>query len=274
MPDSLGIFWSFWRVASAHVQGVESERVALVGTSPRYRDNLLPRTGFAVHGVPSHNGGNPSRRLVKCSDVYTSDSDESATSTRLLREARACDPVAWERLVAVYSRRMYRWCRRAGLQAADAANVVQEAFAAIARKLDDFHRDRPGDSFRGWLRTIVDNKIRDHYRRLGRRHDAPIGGTDAHRLLVDLAESEETDATDTPAAAATPATNGPLAEIAAAVRAEIGERNWTFFWRTAVDGQSAAEVGQEFGVTANTVRIVKMRVLRRLREQWDVEAIE
>ena len=115
---------------------------------------------------------------MKCSDVYTSDGDASATSTQLLRDARDCDPIAWERLVAVYSRRMYRWCRRAGLQAADAANVVQEAFGSVARKLGDFHRDRPEDSFRGWLRRIVENKIRDHYRRQGRRHDAPVGGTE------------------------------------------------------------------------------------------------
>jgi DNA-directed RNA polymerase specialized sigma24 family protein len=39
------------------------------------------------------------------------------------------------------------------------------------------------------------------------------------------------------------------------------------FWRVSVDGQSAVDVGREFGVTANTVRIVKMRVLRRLRAE-------
>jgi RNA polymerase sigma-70 factor (ECF subfamily) len=210
---------------------------------------------------------------VKCSDVYTSEGDASATSTQLLRDARACDPIAWERLVAVYSRRMYRWCRRAGLQAADAANVVQEAFGSVARKLGDFHRDRPEDSFRGWLRRIVENKIRDHYRRQGRRHDAPVGGTDAHRRLADAATACDGDASDGAevTAACMPAAHAQLAEVADVIREEVGERNWRFFWRTAVDGQSAAEVGEEFGVTANTVRIVKMRVLRRLRERLSTQ---
>lgn len=205
---------------------------------------------------------------MKCSDVYPSDAEASATSSRLLREARRCDQDAWERLVRLYSRRMYRWCRQAGLQPADAANVVQEAFSAVARKLNGFHRDRPGDTFRGWLRRIVENKIRDHFRRTRRRRDIPAGGTDAHRFLTDAAAWNPSDNGDEEASATAPPSDEPteIAEVVEQVRREVGERNWKFFWRTAVDGQSAVEVGQEFGVSANAVRIVKMRVLRRLRE--------
>ena len=47
----------------------------------------------------------------------------------------------------------------------------------------------------------------------------------------------------------------------------VSQRDWQLFWRVVVDGQSAVEVGDEFGVTANTVRIVKVRVLKLLREQ-------
>ena len=58
-----------------------------------------------------------------------------------------------------------------------------------------------------------------------------------------------------------------LKEIVARVRAEISDRDWLFFWRVVVDGQSSTEVAEEFGVTANAVRLVKMRVLRRMRQQ-------
>ena len=51
------------------------------------------------------------------------------------------------------------------------------------------------------------------------------------------------------------------------VREKVSERDWRFFWRVVVDGQSAVEVGEEFGVTANAVRLVKMRTLRRLQKE-------
>ena len=56
--------------------------------------------------------------------------------------------------------------------------------------------------------------------------------------------------------------------VVASVRNEFSDRDWRFFWRVVVDGQSAVEVGHEFDVTANTVRLVKMRILRRLREEF------
>ena len=190
----------------------------------------------------------------------------TGTSSELLRQARADDQEAWARLVELYSRRMYRWTRRAGLQPADAANVVQEALQAVARKLGDFRRDRPGDTFRGWLRRIVDNKIRDHYRRVGRMTDRAVGGSESPQPIELVAES--VDATwDTSLAQTGPPLAGPVAAAVSQVQSEVSPRDWRFFWRTAVDGQSSSEVAQEFGVTANTVRLVKMRVLRRLRRR-------
>ena len=70
---------------------------------------------------------------------------------------------------------------------------------------------------------------------------------------------------DTSQAAKPSPHNTELLAVIEQVRANVSERDWKFFWRVAVDGQSAADVGREFGVTANTVRLVKMRMLRRLR---------
>ena len=93
----------------------------------------------------------------------------SQTSATMLRAAKENDPIAWRRIVDNYSRRIYRWCRQAGVQAEDASDITQEVFQAVARKLVDFHRDQTGDSFRGWLYAITRNKIRDYYsRRPGR----------------------------------------------------------------------------------------------------------
>lgn len=205
---------------------------------------------------------------MKRSFVNPSEGTSSSTNTELLRQAQADDQDAWRLLVELYSRRMYRWCRRSGLQPADAANVVQEAFGAVARKIVDFRRERPSDTFRGWLRRIVDNKIRDHFRRVGRTTDPAVGGTDNGQLLEQLSTEDELscEATwDTSLVKRDNLLAGPVAEAAEKVKNEVSTRDWRFFWRVAIDGQSAADVAREFGVTANAVRLVKMRVLRRLR---------
>ena len=205
---------------------------------------------------------------MKRSNVKPFDADYSATSTELLRQAQANDQTAWQQLVELYSRRMYRWCRRAGLQPADASNTVQEALQAVARKLGDFHRNQPGDTFRGWLRRITDNKIRDHFRKQGKTPDLAAGGPDSQQVLTYLAnENEHAPINNDTSLAATPSPHSSqLLAVIERVRADVSERDWKFFWRVAVDGQSAADVGREFGVTANTVRLVKMRMLRKLRQ--------
>ncbi len=213
------------------------------------------------------------RSDVKPTDVARTGAEPSVTSTELLRQAQANNQGAWEQLVGLYSRRMYRWCRRAGLQPADAGNVVQEALQAVANKLGDFRHDRPGDTFRGWLRRITDNKVRDHFRRLGRSLDVATGGTDSQQRLTNFPQEHHDDhATwDTSIAAALSPRSEQLQEIIERIRSEISERDWKFFWRVVVDGQTAAEVGREFDVTSNTVRLVKMRVLRKLRGNLGAE---
>lgn len=195
--------------------------------------------------------------------------EHSNTSPTLIRNAKAQNPDAWRDLVQQYSRRIYRWCRRAGLQPADAGNVVQEVLRSVARKLPDFRHEQASDSFRGWLRRITTNKITDHFRAEGKQPAQPRGGTDAHRQLLHVPSVEIHEATW---ATQQSRRKNPLLDPAqlAEVRKKISDRDWKMFWRVVIDGQSAVEVGEEFEVTANTVRIVKMRVLRRLKSHFQL----
>jgi RNA polymerase sigma-70 factor (ECF subfamily) len=205
--------------------------------------------------------------IVKWSDVSPGEGTTSQTPTSLLAQAQADDGDGWQRLVRTYSRRIYRWCRQAGLQPADAGNVVQEVFRAVARKLPDFRREAGGDTFRGWLRRITQNKLRDHFRNQARRPDRAVGGTDAHERILSLRATDPRTNVSGSHASANTKSSACGSELIHRVRAEFSDRDWRFFWRVVVDGQSAVEVGAEFGVTANAVRLVKMRILRRLREE-------
>lgn len=206
---------------------------------------------------------------MKRSAVSMEDSTSGETSLRMLDEARVGGDQAWRRLIDRYSRRVYRWCRCSGLQAADASNVTQEVFRALARKLPDFERGPHVGSFRCWIRTIAKNKIHDHFRQMGRQLDVAAGGTDAHRGWAHVASH----AAAAGAGEATQTLSGYRtldATWLSRIRAEFSDRDWRFFWRLVVDGQSAVDVADEFGVTANAVRLVKMRILRRLREGLNV----
>src|SRR5262249_48830287 len=122
-----------------------------------------PAQDRAGYRRPAGSGrpGRGKNRLMKDPGVL-GDSKGSATSLTLLERVRRRDQAAWERLVSLYTPLVYHWCLRHGLQPADAEEVSQEVFLAVARGIGDFRHDREGDSFRGWLRTITRNKVCDH----------------------------------------------------------------------------------------------------------------
>jgi RNA polymerase sigma-70 factor (ECF subfamily) len=181
------------------------------------------------------------------------------TSLSLLERVRTHDQDAWRRLVAVYGPLVYGWCLRAGLQPADAADVGQEVFTAVARAIGTFRRDREGDSFRGWLFTITRNKLRD-------RTAAPgvvgTGGSDAQRRLGGLPADLEPDEP------AGPETAALCRRALEAVRSEFEASTWTAFWRAHVEGDAPADIAADLGLTPNAVYLAKSRVLRRLREEF------
>src|SRR5262245_21625738 len=82
--------------------------------------------------------------------------DSLLTSPSLLERLRSCprDEVAWDEFVRRYGPRIYRWCRRWGLQPADLHDVTQEVLLALARQMADFAYD-PRGSFRAWLKTVT-----------------------------------------------------------------------------------------------------------------------
>ncbi|HEX2474537.1 MAG TPA: sigma-70 family RNA polymerase sigma factor [Lacipirellulaceae bacterium] len=201
---------------------------------------------------------------MKYVDAHTSNETTSHTQLSVVRGAQANDAGAWEALVRAYSRRIYRWCRRDGLQPADSANVVQDVLQALALNIGDFHRDRAGDTFRGWLRRITENKVHDHFRRENRQLARASGGTDAYQLLASQPDTGvEREEIASPYGAQEQAL---YAEVRNHVRNEFSERDWRLFWRIVVDGQPASEAAAEHGISANAARLVKMRVLRRFRQ--------
>ena len=74
----------------------------------------------------------------------------------LERVRNPTDQEAWHRFAQLYSPLIFDWCRRSGLQLADAADLTQDVFSTLFQKLPEFTYDRD-KSFRAWLRTVTLN---------------------------------------------------------------------------------------------------------------------
>jgi RNA polymerase sigma-70 factor (ECF subfamily) len=161
----------------------------------------------------------------------------------------------------LYGPLVYLWCRRWHLQPADAADLAQDVFTAMLAKVAEFRRDRPDDSFRGWLWTIAQNKIRDRFRR---RHEQAQGGTDAQQRLAQIPDSSE----ESNEAASSSNDAGVLERrVLEGVRAGVEDRTWEAFWRITVGGQAVADIAADLGITAAAVYKAKYRVARLIRQE-------
>jgi RNA polymerase sigma-70 factor (ECF subfamily) len=188
-------------------------------------------------------------------------SSVNPTSLSLLQRIRGGDDTGWRRLVELYGPLVNHWCRRWGVQGADADDVAQEVFQAAVQKISSFRRDRPNDTFRGWLRGITRFKVLDYWRARGQNPGA-AGGSEALQRLQEVPERETAE--DPEDAGEVSAVFHRALEM---LRSEFEDRTWQAFWLVTVDGQKATEAAALLGMTASAVRMCKSRVLRRLREQ-------
>jgi len=185
----------------------------------------------------------------------------SATSRSLLAGVQADVPQAWDRFVSLYAPLVFHWCRRRGLQDQDTADVFQEVFQAVVMHVGRFRKEREGDTFRGWLRRVTENKLIDHFRRRG--HEARgIGGSSAQERLAQIVEPEPVPDDRSGDDAAEQAL---FARALGLIRKEFEERTWEAFWRTAVEGRAAKDVAADLFMSPGAVRVAKSRVLHRLR---------
>lgn len=188
------------------------------------------------------------------------DDGESGTSPSLLERLRRRDQSAWQRLVSLYTPLVYHWCLRHGLQRADAEEVCQEVFLAVARGIGNFRHDREGDSFRSWLRAITRSKVRDHVGPPGGRG---AGGSDAQGRLLQVPAPDPGE-TDDALAEETGLVYRRAVEL---IESEFEPRTRRAFWLV-MGGRPAADVAAELNMSRGAVYIAKSRVLKRLRDEF------
>ncbi|MCP3917177.1 MAG: hypothetical protein GY711_16635 [bacterium] len=140
------------------------------------------------------------------------------------------------------------------------ADVFQEVFQTAFAKLDSFEHDRPGGTFRGWLRTITRNKVHDHYRRQKRQPPA-AGGTEIQVRMGEAPDSPRQE----PQPSRSPAETRLFLDALDGVRHRFHERTWKAFLSTAVDGRPTKDVAYEGRQLRPTRDLVDQCILQAVR---------
>jgi RNA polymerase sigma-70 factor (ECF subfamily) len=188
-----------------------------------------------------------------------------ALRTRASLLARLGDPgdrAAWQQFVELYGRLVYTFARRRGLQDADAADLTQEVFLALAQGAGRWRYDPQQGSFRGWLYGVTHHKLA---RFLQRRQTQPLGSGDSN---AQQRLAEEPGPSDGLEQAWEQEFQRQLFRVAAEqVQGHFAPTTWQAFWQTAVEGRPAALVAAELGLSVGAVYVARSRVLARLAEQ-------
>jgi RNA polymerase sigma-70 factor (ECF subfamily) len=198
-------------------------------------------------------------------DNHTSSDTPAQTSLSLLDRVRANEQDAWRRFVHLYSPLVYSWAKRFGLNNSDAADVMQDVFHAVARRIGEFRSEPGKGGFRAWLWVITRNKVRDHFRA---GEAKPVGGTDMQHRLQEIPEVEPPSWSESEDCSRA----GIVRRAILLIRDDFEPHTWQAFWRLTVENQTARDIGADLGMSVDAVYQAKTRVMRRLREELgDIE---
>jgi len=205
----------------------------------------------------------------------TCDSDLLPTRWSLLSRLRNWDDQAsWEDFFNTYWQLIYGVAIKAGLNDAEAQDVVQETIITVAKNLGQFEADPAHGSFKGWLLHTTRWRIADQFRkRLPERR--PVAR-----------QQDETARTDTVERIADPSecnlealwdvewTKNLLAVATENIKSKVSPEEYQLFDLCVVRGNPVKEVAARLGVKVWKVYFAQTKVggllnreVRKLREK-------
>jgi RNA polymerase sigma-70 factor (ECF subfamily) len=170
------------------------------------------------------------------------------------------DAAAWAEFVDHYGRKVVLWCRRWGLQEADAHDVTQNVLMRLAARMKDFRYD-PSKSFRAWLKTLTRHALSDFHEARCR----PGRGSGDSEVLDQLNKVEARD--DLVRELETEFDREVLELASARVRQRVEPHTWEAFRLLAHEGLAGAEVAARLGLKVATVWVARSKVQKMLQQE-------
>lgn len=178
----------------------------------------------------------------------------------ILRLKDAENVAAWDEFAAIYAPVIFRVATSRGFQEADAENLVQEVFLAVANSVASWLEREDRGRFRPRLLRIARNESIDM---LTERATRPLGrdGSTADRVLANLpAYDEFSSALDLEYERAV------FHWAAEEVRAVVSEQTWDAFWLTSIDGLPVTEVAERLKIRPGNVYVSRSRMMSRIKQ--------
>jgi RNA polymerase sigma-70 factor (ECF subfamily) len=180
----------------------------------------------------------------------------SRTRSSLLSRVRSLDDgPSWEEFDRLYRPLLVRYAIERGLSPDEAEEIAQQCMTAITEGIQSFRRRV---SFRGWLRGMIDHKVKDQLKR--RRREAVARTADLER---------EQSREDNPALMWERHWNKMhLLYCLNRMKEEVSPLTYEAFEMYVIQELPVAEIAERLGMTPNQVYVAKHRVISRLKTRW------
>jgi RNA polymerase sigma-70 factor (ECF subfamily) len=171
----------------------------------------------------------------------------------LLRIRDRSDSGAWQTFDALYRPMLQRFARSRGLSPEDAEDIAQQCLTVITDRIVEFSYDPQKGRFKGWLRTLVNNRVRNllRDRRERQGHNADL------QNLVEPAPTPD-EAFDQIWA------QEHLWHCLRALRGEVEEVTFLAFLHYVIEQRPLEQVCQELSLTPGNVYTIKWRLTQRV----------
>ena len=177
--------------------------------------------------------------------------------------AKSGDTQAWSRITDLYGPIVFLICIQKGLQESDAHDVTQEIFVSIYKSLDRFKKSDANHGFLKWVNAIARNRIADFYRAKEKLPQA-YGGSDGIKLV----ENRSTTGTPDDESQIDTLRQQLAARALALLKTDFQSNTWQAFYMTMVEGRTTAEAAEELNMSHAGVRVARMRVRNRLKDEF------
>lgn len=188
----------------------------------------------------------------------------------------------WRVFFDSYWRLIHATALKAGLEEAEAQEVVQEVMIAAAKKLPEFRYESGKDSLKGWLLSVTRWKVTDQWRKRGRAGRfttaaCAAGGHPGHPVGLEIGGDGPRTATVERVADPggdeldrlwdTEWRDHLLQAALDRVKGHVNPAHYEIYHLHVVQGHSPRETARVLGVNVAQVYLAKLRVGRQLREE-------
>ena len=166
------------------------------------------------------------------------------------------DARAWSEFHDLYAPLLYHYARARGLDHDDAEDVRSKCYESIVRHMPEFEYDKRKGGFKAWLRTLVTNRVIDHFRKRreqiaesGDLRNLPANDPSPDEIFEDHWRLHH------------------LRFCLERVRHRVSGKTLEVFHLLTNERQSVADVCGQLDMNTNQVYKAKARVLNMIREE-------